>query len=297
MTEPGSQGPAVPPDAPDEVEAPSRTRFAEPSSTPDPSPAVPPEEPTDLPTDEPTDLPTAEPTDLPADEPTDLPPEEPVTTPLAESPPIAPPPFEAPPVATPLEAPALSEPHRSPVVEAATAEEPVSDAVPAEEPPRQSGPLVPALAGVVTALALLAGFLTYTVIDTRGAAPVESSRREALDAGRSAARLLFSYDYRHLAKDFAAGRATTTGKFQAEYDKTTSKLVQDVAPRYKAVVSADVSEAAVVRAEDNRVVLLVFVNQSSASTLAANPKITQSRLEMTLVRVGGHWLVRDIKAL
>jgi Mce-associated membrane protein len=186
------------------------------------------------------------------------------------------------------------EPAGSPVPEVALV--PVTD-VPSVEGRRQGRLLVQVLAALVVLLALLTGYLGYTVVQTRGPAPVEGSRKAALDAGRAAARLVFSYDYRHLDKDFSAGRATTTGKFRAEYDKTTKRLVEDVAPRYKAVVVADVSEASVVSASGSRAVLLVFVNQQSSSSLAASPKITQSRLEMTMQRVGGRWLVADIKAL
>ncbi len=157
--------------------------------------------------------------------------------------------------------------------------------------------LVWVLGSVVLALAVLTAFLGYQAYVSRGQGQVETSRRDAVGAARNAARLVFSYDYRHLAKDFAAGRATTTGVFQGEYDKTTAKLVNDVAPRYKAVVVADVSDASVVTASVNQVVTLVFLNQRSSSTLAAQPKITQSRLELTMVHQGGHWLVGRIKAL
>lgn len=157
--------------------------------------------------------------------------------------------------------------------------------------------LVAALAAVVVLLAGLAGFLGWRVVDTAGKGPVEQSRTDAVAAARKAAPLVFSYDYRHLDKDFAAGKAVTTGQFQSEYAKTTTKLVSDVAPRYKAVVVAEVSAISVVQASERSVVTLVFVNQSSASTLNAQPKITTSRLEMTMVKRGNRWLVSRIKAL
>ncbi len=164
-------------------------------------------------------------------------------------------------------------------------------------PSGSQGVLLPVLAGLVVVLLGLTGFLGWSAQRTAGAAPVETSRTEALSAAREAARLVFSYDYRHLAKDFAAGKAVTTGDFAQEYTRTTGKLVDDVAPRYKAVVAADVSEASVVRATTSQVVCLVFVNQSSTSTLSAAPKVTQSRLEMTMTHVGGRWLVSAIDAL
>ena len=153
--------------------------------------------------------------------------------------------------------------------------------------------LLVALGLVVLLLGALAGYLV-----TRPAGnALEQHRRDALTAARSSSRLVFSYDYRHLAKDFAAAQAVTTGAFRKEYAATTGKLVSDVAPRYQAVVVADVSNAAIESATADRAVVLVFVNQQSTSTVTKAAKLTQSRLEMTLVRIGGNWLVSGVKAL
>jgi Mce-associated membrane protein len=166
-------------------------------------------------------------------------------------------------------------------------------AVPAFRSPRA---LLTALVAVVVVLAALTAFLGVRSVSTRGGGGVEEARRDGLAAARSAARVVFSYDYRHLAKDFAAGKALTTGDFAKEYQRTTSRLVDDVAARYKAVVVADISDAAVVSASKDQVLTLVFLNQQSTSTLNAGSKITTSRLEMTMVRRGDRWLVSKIRA-
>jgi Mce-associated membrane protein len=152
------------------------------------------------------------------------------------------------------------------------------------------------LAAAVLVLLALTVFLAVRSVATRDGGSDEDARREALAASRSAARVVFSYDYRHLGKDFEAGKAVTTGEFHEQYVRTTGKLVDDTAARYKAVVVADISEAAVVRTSKGRVVTLVFLNQQSTSTLNAGSKITQSRLEMTMLRKNGRWLVEKIRA-
>lgn len=169
-------------------------------------------------------------------------------------------------------------------------------AVEAADPYRSARGLLTGLLVLVLLLAGLAGFLVQRSVATRGPGSAEEARGDAIGAARSAARVLFSYDYRHLEKDFQAGRAVTTGEFAKEYQRTTSKLIDDVAVRFKASVVADVSDAAVVRAESDRVVALVFLNQQSQSSLSGSAKITQSRLEMTLVKRDGRWLVERIKA-
>lgn len=163
-------------------------------------------------------------------------------------------------------------------------------------PTQTFGLAVLALAFLTVLLLLLTGWLTYAVVNSGGPAPIEDTRKSALEAGRDAARLVFSYDYRHLDKDFAAAEATTTGTFKKEYANTTKKLVGDVAPRYKAVLLAEVSEAGIVNATQDRVLLLVFLDVQSTSTLAAAPKVTPRRLKMTMQRRGDRWLVAAVDA-
>lgn len=189
------------------------------------------------------------------------------------------------------------EPQAAVTAEQDEAELPAEEAeLPAVPATRSGTPLVASLAVLVVLLAVATAVLGVASVRTRGGGDVEDARRNALEASRNAARLVFSYDYRHLDKDFAAGKAVTTGKFAADYARTTSKLVDDVAGRYKAVVVADVSDAAVVTAGKDRVVTLVFLNQRSTSSLAAGPKITQSRVTMVLVRKDGRWLVSEVNA-
>jgi Mce-associated membrane protein len=290
MTEPlppEATTPTTPePVAPEPPPLPARTRFAEPAvpAAPAVMPSLPPVAP--MPAIPPVPPASLDKPDLAA----------------VSSAPVAPPVPPVPPV-TPV---ALTKPASlpAPVFAQAQARPDLPDApeslpgtAEAPVPARTSGALMPVLAAVVLVLAGLTGFLGWKAAATAGAGAAQDARPDALQAARNAATLVFSYDYRQLDKDFKAGRATTTGEFQKEYDKTTAKLVSDVAAKYKAVVLAAVSDAAVVQASEDRVLTLVFVNQQSTSTLASAPKVTQSRLEMTMVRRGGHWLVSTIKAL
>jgi Mce-associated membrane protein len=178
------------------------------------------------------------------------------------------------------------------------AEEPAAEeeAAPAVPAWRSGTALVAPLAALVVVLLALTALLGVWAARTSSGGAAEDARRDALAAARKAAHLLFSYDYRHLDKDFAAGKAMTTGQFATDYARTTSKIIDDVAPRYKAVVSARVSEAGVISSSTSKVEVLLFVDQQSTSTLAAGQKITQSRLTMTLEKKGGRWLVSRVNA-
>ena len=238
-----------------------------------------------------------------AEAPATAPPAEPPAS--AEAPATAPPPLPDVPAVAPTSPVSLTKPPTDPPVAAppavlpVVAEEPVEDeSAPPDEvtPSGARGLLVPVLAALLVVLLGLTGFLGWKASDTAGAPAVEMSRTQALASARDAARAVFSYDYRHLAKDFAAGKAVTTGTFADQYSGTTAKLL-DFAAKNKATVAADVSDASVVRATETEVVCLVFVNQTSSSSAVETPRITQSRLEMTMKRRGSSWLVASINAL
>lgn len=213
------------------------------------------------------------------------------------------------PVEQPAAAPEATESVAEPVAESAPAvsEAPLDTAPLAELPdaqlaeasgvgPRSALRSTPILALVLTTLlmAVAAGFVWFKVHQHDA---TESARRAALEASRDASRVLFSYDYRELSKDFAAGKAVTTGAFRNQYADTTAKVVTPVATQKKAVVKAEVVSAGVVRASQSTVVTVVFVNQVTTSSLQAGPKVDLSRVRMTLQHVGGRWLVSKVEAL
>lgn len=124
-----------------------------------------------------------------------------------------------------------------------------------------------------------------------------SVRKEATAAGRADAKVILSYDYRTLDKDFRVGRRATTGDFRAEYQKTTSKLVKGSAKKYHTVVTATVVASSVVSASREKVKLLLYVDQNTVSDLKKNGRLDQNRVLMTVVDVNGQWLVSDLESL
>jgi Mce-associated membrane protein len=153
------------------------------------------------------------------------------------------------------------------------------------------------LAGLL-ALALVAlvalGLVAYRV---RADDRVETAREQALAAAQDHAVTILSYDYRHLGADFAAARKTLTGKFARDYQATTSTVVRPGAEQVHAIVKAEVAAGSVVNATANRVVVLLFVNQTTTSTRLDGPKVDLNRVRLTLVKVNGQWLVSNVDAL
>jgi Mce-associated membrane protein len=163
-----------------------------------------------------------------------------------------------------------------------------------ERPGRRSGLLVLVVLALVLALAVTAGLL---VLRARGEDRAEQARSAALAAGERHAVTLLSYDHRHLDRDFARAEAVLTGSFADDYAQTTEKVVRPTAEQVKAVVTAEVVSSSVVRASEDRVVLLLFVDQTTTSTRLEGPKVDLNRVRMTLTRADGQWLVSGVDAL
>jgi Mce-associated membrane protein len=198
----------------------------------------------------------------------------------------------------PVEAPEPVEPGQSTepvgVVEPGEPREPAEPAEPRSRRPRRADALVLLGIAVVVALALTAGLL---LLKARGEDRVDQARSQARAAAERHAVTLLSYDHRHLDKDFAAAKKVLTGGFADDYASTTEKVVRPSAEQVKAVVTAQVASSSVVRAAENRVVVLLFVDQTTTSTRLEGPRVDLNRVRMTLDRTGGQWLVSAVDAL
>jgi len=178
--------------------------------------------------------------------------------------------------------------------------EPVGTA--AERSPARSGTL-----SAVLAVLLVVGLVATALLGLqyRDADRTRQARTGALAAAQKAAPVILSYDYRHLDRDFAAASGHLTGSFRDKYRKTTSKVVQPTAKKYRGVVKATVakppsgkaSAVSAVSASPDRVVVLLFMNQISNSTRVSGPRLDLNRVRMTLVQVSDSWKVSAVDAL
>jgi len=124
-----------------------------------------------------------------------------------------------------------------------------------------------------------------------------STRSDALAAARAHAQTILSFDHRTLDADCARAGRVLARTFKSEYGETTDTVVRPSAEQYKVVVKAEVTAASVVRASENRVVVLLYVDQTTTSTRLEGPKVDLNRVRMTLVENDGNWLVSELDAL
>lgn len=138
-------------------------------------------------------------------------------------------------------------------------------------------------------------------LNGRHAAAVERSRTEAVNAARQAARDILSYDYRSLQSDIAKAKSETTGLFAKQYSGSASTLLAQAAELRAIVQATPASPPAIVSATADQVVVLVFVDQASVKQPAGQKtpatRIDQSRVRMTMTKVGNAWKVSQLAAL
>jgi Mce-associated membrane protein len=156
------------------------------------------------------------------------------------------------------------------------------------------------LVAVTIASAVVAFFMHRSNSDARALRAVESARQEAVAAAAQDVPKILGYDYRHLSTDVSAAKALATGQFFSDYTATAQKVLAS-APSVKAIVTASVADQSVVQAQPGRVTLLLFVDQESVKQLkgqkTATTRIDPFRVQVTMSKVHGHWMVSDLEPI
>ncbi|MGE2735690.1 hypothetical protein [Mycolicibacterium vaccae] len=146
--------------------------------------------------------------------------------------------------------------------------------------------LLPALA---IALACAAGFFKWqsaTIGEARAAG------QEAVQAANDTIVAMLSYTPDNVDQDLHAAADRLTGTFRDSYLSLINETVIPGSTQKRISASARVAAAAPVSAEDERAVVLVFVDQTI--TMAADPPTdTASSVRVTLEKVDGRWLISD----
>jgi Mce-associated membrane protein len=123
----------------------------------------------------------------------------------------------------------------------------------------------------------------------------EVARNAALPAAPAAAVTLLSYDYRSVDQDLRRARAMLTGGYRDEFAVEAGQVTAPAARAQHITTHATVIGSAVVRADPDEVVVLLFVNQSTRSSRSPAVQLSAHRIQLTMALVGGHWLVSKLE--
>jgi Mce-associated membrane protein len=142
---------------------------------------------------------------------------------------------------------------------------------------------------VVAAVGVTAGvyFIVYRPDQRVG----DATAHRAVQAASDGAVAVLSYSYDHLNRDFDNAKSHLTGDFLAYYNKFTDDVVAPTAQKGQLTTTAKVIRAAVSDLHPDSAVVLVFVDQTTASVQKKDPEKTQSAVLVTLTKVNGSWLI------
>lgn len=157
---------------------------------------------------------------------------------------------------------------------------------------------VPRLLAAWTVLLVLLGVLAAAL-----GWQVHATNQDA-DAGETALKAaekytveLLSYKPSSVERQLSDASQHLTGQFREDFTKLATTVVVPAAKRDAITTQTEIMAKSVVSASEDRVVTLLFVNQTTSSKAATQPKLTGSRLRVTLVRVDGDWLISDLTPL
>ncbi len=150
------------------------------------------------------------------------------------------------------------------------------------------------LTALLVVLLLYVGLMLLGLLGTDGVADLDRADQEAA-AGRAAqasaeraAGAVLAYDFRTLEEDRDAATRFMTAEYAKDYVGTFDTAVVDAATESKAQVSVEVQGSAVVSASVDKVRVLLFLDQTTLTADAAQPKLALNRVEMHHGRGGGH---------
>ena len=162
---------------------------------------------------------------------------------------------------------------------------------PVDSAARRSVPgwAVVAVAALTAVMLGLAGWLATQPSDQA----VADATTEAQGAAENAIAKVLAYDYRQLDENQAAAHEVMTADYRKKYDQFFEGVVRQNAIDTQTVVSIDVVASAIVRANDDRVQVLVFMNTPTTNVQKKN-EVYKNQATATMEKVGDQWLLDDL---
>ena len=149
--------------------------------------------------------------------------------------------------------------------------------------------------GAVVAIFIAAlagsGFLGWQLWQER---QVEQAAEQAQQAAVAYAQVLTSIDSTKVDENFAQVLDGSTGEFKDMYSQSSVQLRQLLIDN-KATAHGVVVDSAVQSASKDKVVVLLFVDQSVSNASVPDPRVDRSRIKMTMENVDGHWRASKVE--
>lgn len=123
---------------------------------------------------------------------------------------------------------------------------------------------------------------------------VESARSAAVSSAQSRLPKMLSYSYKTIATFARDAPTNATGKFRTSFAELVKSVIVPAATSNQIQTTASVKAIGVVRAQEDAVVLLALLDQSTTTKTKTAAQLDGSRVQVTMRHTGGQWLVADI---
>ncbi|MEE2854967.1 MAG: tetratricopeptide repeat protein [Actinomycetota bacterium] len=125
---------------------------------------------------------------------------------------------------------------------------------------------------------------------------VKAAGEQARQAAIAYAQVLTSIDSNKVDENFKQVLDGATGEFKDMYTQSSVKLRQLLIDN-KATAHGVVVDSAIQSESTDRVVVLLFIDQTVTNTAAPDPRIDRSRIKMTMEKVDGRWRASKVQLL
>lgn len=148
----------------------------------------------------------------------------------------------------------------------------------------------------VGAIVMIAAIVLAAVFGTKlhHRIEVDDAARAATDTARAYSVTLTSIDSGSIDQNFRQVLDGATGEFKNTYSQSSAQL-KALLVQNKAKSSGTVVNWAVKSATTDRVVVLLFVDQTVTNTQSPDPRVDRSRITMTMQKVDGRWLASSVE--
>lgn len=150
--------------------------------------------------------------------------------------------------------------------------------------------LVGVVAVIFVAALAVSGVLGWLLWQER---EVTRAGEQAQQAAVAYAQILTSIDSSKVDENFNQVLDGSTGEFKDMYSQSSVQLRQMLIDN-KASAHGVVVESAIQSASKDKVVVLLFVDQSVSNTSVPDPRIDRSRIKMTMEFVDGRWRASQV---
>lgn len=125
---------------------------------------------------------------------------------------------------------------------------------------------------------------------------LKAAGEQAQQAAIAYAQVLTSIDSNKVDDNFKQVLDGATGEFKDMYTQSSVKLRQLLIDN-KATAHGVVVDSAIQSESPDKVVVLLFIDQTVTNTAAPDPRIDRSRIKMTMEKVDGRWRASKVQLL